>query len=117
MKPIKPIAEILLGIHMDELGIKYETQYRFDEARRWKADFFIPSENLLIEVDGGAGYFKNPKGQVIRGGRHNRKEGYEDDCRKLNAAALKHGFTVVRFTSGMVSTGEAKKFLSENLIF
>ncbi len=110
-------AEILLGIHLDELGVKYHTQYKFDEERRWTADFFIPSENILIEVDGGTGYFKNPKGQVIRSGRHNRKEGYEDDCRKLNTAALKHGFTCIRFTTGMVLNGEAKQFLSDNLIF
>jgi len=35
-------AEILLGIHLEELGIKYETQFKFDDARRWTADFFIP---------------------------------------------------------------------------
>ncbi len=109
--------EILLGLYLDELGIKYEKQFRFDDERRWTADFFIPSENLLIEVDGGAGYFKNPKGQVIRGGRHNQKQGFEDDMRKLNTATLKHGYSVIRFSTGMVSSGEAKEFLAKNLIF
>jgi len=71
----------------------------------------------LIEVDGGAGYFKNPKGQVIRGGRHNRKEGYEDDCRKLNTAALKHGFTILRFTSGMVSSRRGQTISFRRICF
>ena len=110
-------ADILLRTFMGELGLEYVPEYRFDPERQWKADFYLPDHNVLLEIEGGTGYFKNPKGQVIRGGRHSRQKGYEDDCIKYNTAQLKHGFQVIRFTTGMVLSGAAKEFLAQNLIF
>ncbi len=110
-------CEILLGMHLGELGLKYFPEYKFDESRRWKSDFYLPDHNVLLEIEGATGYFKNPKGQVIRGGRHSRQKGFEDDCIKYNTAQLKHGFQVIRFTTGMVLSGAAKSFLAEHLIF
>ncbi len=110
-------ADILLRTYLDELELKWFPEYRFVDTRRWKADFYLPEHNVLLEIEGGTGYFLNPKGKTIRGGRHSRQKGYEDDCRKYNAAQLVGGFRVVRFTTGMVLSGEAKQFLSDNLVF
>ena len=106
-------TSILMGVFLDELDLKFEREYRFNESRQWKADFFVRSHNLLIEIEGGTGYFLNPRGGVTKGGRHSRQKGYEDDCRKYNTAQLVGQFRVIRFTTGMVLSGEAKEFLRE----
>jgi very-short-patch-repair endonuclease len=103
----EPVAQTLLGIHLDELGLKYETEFRFDPDRKWAADFFIPKENILVEIEGG----------VYSKGRHTRGKGFEDDCIKYNTAQLKYGYTVIRFSTGMVLSGAAKEFLAQHLIF
>ena len=71
-----------------------EREYRFDPARRWRADFAWPDSKILLEVEGGT---------WIRG-RHTRGKGFERDCEKYNAAAAQ-GWRVFRFTSGMLDQG------------
>lgn len=71
-------------------------EYQFDKARKWRADFAIPSKMLLIEVEGG----------TWKIGRHNRAAGFEADCVKINTAVLR-GFKVLRFTTSQVITGYA----------
>jgi hypothetical protein len=51
---------------------------------------------VALEVDGG----------TWSGGRHSRGKGYEEDCRKMNAAAAL-GWRVFKATREMVSSGEA----------
>ena len=65
-------------------------------ARQWRFDFAFPLLRLAVEVDGG----------TWNNGRHVHGSGFEEDCRKLNTAALA-GWTVLRFTGDMVETGEA----------
>ncbi len=62
------------------------SEFKFHPDRRWRADFAIPSEKLLIEIDGG----------VWSGGRHTRGAGFIGDCEKLNAAAVL-GYRVLRY--------------------
>jgi hypothetical protein len=76
------------------------TEFIFHFARKWRFDLYWDSPyRLAVEVDGGL-YLKGG------GGRHNRPRGYEEDCRKLNEAALLD-LTVLRVTTGMVQSGEA----------
>jgi hypothetical protein len=111
-------THILLETHLRELGLIFVPEYRFDPKRQWKADYLIDGmlwdgQRILVEIEGGTGYFLNPRGGVTRGGRHSRKKGYEEDCRKYNSAQAL-GYKVFRFTTGQVNCGEAKAFLKEN---
>lgn len=68
----------------------------------WRFDFAYPPFLIGIECEGG----------IWSGGRHNRGSGYEEDCRKYNAAQAL-GWKVYRFTTGMIENGEASGFLEK----
>lgn len=90
-------AEETLALQLRALRIGgFEREVRFDAKRLYRFDFASPSRKLAVEVDGG----------TRNGGRHNRHEGYEEDCRKLNLATLA-GWRILRFTSQQVYSGEA----------
>lgn len=78
-------------------------QFRFC-SRRWRFDFAWPDAKLAVEVDGG----------TWSGGRHTRGSGYEKDTQKLNAANLL-GWTLLRYTGGMVRSGEAAREIAAAL--
>lgn len=71
-------------------------EFRFHPARRWRFDFAWPDLMLAVEIDGG----------VYSGGRHTRGKGFEADCEKLNASAVR-GWTVLRYTAGMLRRPDA----------
>lgn len=71
-------------------------EHRFAAPRRWRFDFAWPDRWVALEVEGG----------THSGGRHVRGDGFERDCEKYNAAALR-GWTVLRVTSAMVRDGRA----------
>lgn len=77
-----------------------EREVRFAPPRRWRFDLAWRSRKLAAEVEGG----------IWKGGRHTRGAGYEKDCTKYNEAALA-GWRVLRFSTGMVKSGEALKTL------
>lgn len=74
----------------------FETEYKFHPSRRWRFDIAFPDHLLAIEIEGG----------IWTGGRHTRGKGFEKDCEKYNTAALL-GWTVLRFTGGMIKSGMA----------
>lgn len=88
-------GELSLYLQMTDRCIDVLTQYRFS-PRKWMFDFAIPSAMLAVEVEGAT---------WVNGG-HNRGKGYEDNCRKYNAA-VKMGWKVLRFTTDMVFSLEA----------
>jgi very-short-patch-repair endonuclease len=71
-------------------------EHRFHPVRKWRMDFAWPERKVAAEIEGG----------TWAGGRHTRGSGFAGDCAKYNAAALL-GWRVLRFTSGMVTSGEA----------
>jgi very-short-patch-repair endonuclease len=77
-----------------------ERQYKFHPTRKWPFDFAWPDRRLAVEVDGG----------TWSGGRHTRGQGYENDCEKLNEAAIL-GWTVLRVTGKMVEDGRALTYI------
>lgn len=92
--------EVQLAAQMDYAHMEYVSEYRFDEVRRWRVDFAFPDKRVAVEVEGG--HWVN--------GRHTRGQGFEDDCEKYNALALK-GWRLLRFTGKTIKSGEALKQL------
>jgi very-short-patch-repair endonuclease len=96
VKAEKSRLESALALQLRAAGIAFEEQFRFDASRRWRADFRLSGVPVLVEVHGGT---------WIQG-RHTRGKGFEDDRRKMNAAALL-GWSVLEFTADQVNSGEA----------
>lgn len=77
----------------------YEPEYRFAQhvilptGKPWgvRFDFAWPDYLAAVEVEGG---------HYVQG-RHQRPEGFEDDCRKYNQAIL-DSWRVLRFTGDML---------------
>lgn len=66
-------------------------EYRFHPKRRWRFDYAWPEYLVAVELEGG----------VWSNGRHVRPKGFEGDCEKYNAAAVR-GWRVLRFTYSML---------------
>lgn len=94
--------EATLALHMRVSHIDAVPEYRFYPTRRWRFDFALPDYRIGIECEGG----------TWTNGRHNRGAGFEKDCEKYNRAALE-GWTVLRFTKRMITSGEAIKSIEE----
>ena len=76
----------------------FEREYRFDDKRRWRVDFAWPELKIAVEIEGG----------TYTQGRHNRGNGFENDCEKYNALT-EQGWSLFRYTGAMVKSGEALK--------
>lgn len=81
-----------------------EREHRFRSDRLWRFDLAWPSYAVACEIDGG----------TYTQGRHTRGDGYEDDCRKYNAAACL-SWCVIRVTPKMINNGEAAIYVAETL--
>jgi ClpP class serine protease len=104
------LATILNAAHVTD----YRREYRFAAVmtggfkrglrrrlamaglKDWRFDFAWPQFQLAVECEGAT---------FVRG-RHTRGVGFEEDCRKYNAAELLH-WHVLRFTAQMIESGEA----------
>lgn len=73
---------------LDCQNIKYVTEYRFREDRRFRFDIAIPESNIAIEFDGG----------IWTGGRHTRAKGFHNDRKKSNLA-VQHGWKLLYYTT------------------
>lgn len=89
-------AELLLSVQLRDAGIFFEREVRFAPSRRFRADFAIGDEMLLVEVEGGTWVE----------GRHSRGAGFERDCEK-QALAVIRGYRYLRVTSSQVENGTA----------
>lgn len=87
--------EIALHIRAHKLP-EPEREYRFDGTRKWRCDFAWPDRMVAVEIEGG----------IWSGGRHTRGLGFEADCEKYNALAMR-GWKLLRFTPAMVKSGLA----------
>lgn len=100
--------EILLQKHLKELGLRFETEWRFHPVRLWRFDFALIGggalDKVAIEIEGG----------IFVRGRHTRGAGFQKDLDKYNhATAL--GWRVFRFSSRDVLQGRARDFLKLHL--
>lgn len=91
------VGEETFAMHCQAYGIQPVREYVFCPGRKWRFDFFLPENNLAVEIEGGTSFGKS---------RHSRGAGFENDCRKYNEAAFM-GISVLRFSTAMVISGEA----------
>lgn len=105
-------AELLFILEHEGLPLPVR-EYTFAKPRRWRFDLAYPDWKLAIEIE-GAVWGIGP-GNWIRG-RHTTGKGYENDLRKYNEAAIR-GWCVLRFSPGMVISGEALKTICQTMIF
>ena len=89
-------GEIALAGQLHARGISYERELMLIPGRRFRFDFLLAEFALVIEVEGG----------TWSGGRHTTGAGFKSDCVKYNAA-LELGYRVLRYTTDMVTRGEA----------
>ena len=79
------------------LNIPYEKEYKFDDKRKFKFDFYIPMISCGIEYEGifaSKGTNNNFSGKS----RHTNVVGYSRDATKYNLAQI-DGFIVLRYTA------------------
>lgn len=72
-----------------EYGKKVEKEYKFHPKRRWKFDYCILEDKIVIEVEGA----------VWANGRHTRGSGFVKDMEKYNTATAM-GYKVIRIVPG-----------------
>lgn len=89
--------------------IPFETQFKFDERRKWRADFFIP-QRLIVECEGlvwrrrklkgvaAAVGLEAPEIRKQAQGAHDNPVGICRDIERHNAAVMA-GFKVLRCTN------------------
>lgn len=76
-----------MDVMLKLIGLKYESEFVFHPTRKWRADWAIPSLNVLIEYEG---IFSEKSG-------HTTINGFIKDCEKYREAA-KLGWKVLRYT-------------------
>lgn len=97
-------AQMLLALHLEELGFYVEVEPRISPERRWRADIGIPSVRVYCECDGG-----------MWSGGHKRGAALEDDYDKQNAAQAL-GWRILRFTNRQVFDGRARAFIKQHFM-
>jgi hypothetical protein len=102
--------EAILAVQIRAAGLpEPEREVVFAPPRRFRFDFAWRCEHgcrsfVAVEVEGATWV----------AGRHTRGVGFENDCKKLNLAAIE-GWCVLRFTPAMIRSGEAVKTLEKAL--
>ena len=95
-----------VGGRLDALGCGgYVFEHVFHPSRNWRLDVAWPRDKVFIEIDG-----------VMRGdgGRHQRFDGYTEDCLKC-AEAVRLGWVCYRFTWAQFDTINLAAYLRRYL--
>ena len=90
------VGEETFAMHCRAHSLEPEREFRFDPDRKWRLDFAFPDKKIGIEIEGG----------TWTNGRHSRGTGYEKDLCKYNAAS-RRGWMILRYSTRMVTSGEA----------
>jgi very-short-patch-repair endonuclease len=115
-KAKREALENLLAGDMIKLGLpKPKREFRFHKTRRWRFDFVWLDMKLAVEVEGGTeSHGRRCKDGKVRKSRHLTPSGFAEDCAKYNAAAI-DGWTVLRYTSTMIKSGQAAREIADVL--
>lgn len=89
---------------------EFAREHRFAKSigRQWRFDFAFIEHMLAVELEGVVFAMATIGGKrrMVSMGRHAHADGFREDCRKY-AAAAQLGWTVIRFETQMVKSGEA----------
>lgn len=97
------VAERLLEEQLRSYHIGFTREYAFALPRRFRADFAIAADPiLLVEVEGGTWIE----------GRHVRGSGFASGCEKQALAVIK-GYRYIRVTSEQVDDGTALSWIRQ----
>jgi len=104
------VGEETLQQQLTAYKIHFTREYQFCHGRKWRADFCVypphpDSVRILIECEGATEYGLS---------RHSRGKGIESDMRKYNEASVL-GFTLLRFSTAMIKSGEAIDYIRKIL--
>lgn len=91
------VGEEEFALHCRVKNLTPEREVKLIPGREWRFDFWFPDHKLAVEIEGATRFGKS---------RHSMGEGFENDARKYNAAAIS-GIRVLRFTTKMVKSCEA----------
>lgn len=80
-------VELQLFAWCEAEGFTLHKEYKFNEKRKWRADWFIEELNCLIEWEG----------LMSAKSRHTTATGYSNDASKYNSA-ITAGFRLIRLT-------------------
>ena len=94
------IRKLLFETHLQELGLRYRSEYRFHKARKWRWDWILPDYMIAIELQGGG---------FVRG-RHSRGAGMQEDMDKFNEG-VRAGWKLLLFSTLDIDSGKAREFL------
>ena len=103
--PVLSVGEETLALHLRAHRIPFEREVCLIPGRNWRVDFYLISHDIALEVEGGTEWGRS---------RHSKGLGFERDARKYNALALA-GVKVLRFSTKMVTSGEAIDFVKHYL--
>jgi len=90
-------GEETFALHCQTEGFEAIREAELIPGRKWRFDFYFREKDLAVEIEGGTKFGKS---------RHSRGNGFEEDARKYNAAAMA-GIKVLRFSTAMVKSAEA----------
>jgi very-short-patch-repair endonuclease len=71
-----------------EKGVRLEKEFKFAKGRRYRADFALPDQMIIVEYEG----------IFSQHSRHTNKIGYSKDTDKYRLAEME-GYTVLRYTA------------------
>ncbi len=98
MKEFKGVSgpKFLLGVILKERH-KVIPEYRFCPERKFRADYYLPDLNLLVEYE-GIGIAADGGRAYSGASRHTSLAGYSKDCEKYNLAQIL-GYRLLRYTA------------------
>ncbi|MCA9340809.1 MAG: hypothetical protein KDA17_07885, partial [Candidatus Saccharibacteria bacterium] len=91
-----PVLEHRFAAEHVGLGNGVRQRLKDADLQDWRFDLAWPEKMIAVECEGG----------IHSNGRHVRGKGYEGDLHKYNAAMLL-GWSVARFSGGMIKNGKA----------
>jgi hypothetical protein len=109
--------QILLGIHIRELGMLPEYERKVCDDRDYRFDVVILGTSIAIEIHGGQHSGGHRRGVWSKKEYRRRKDAgqietpQEEEYCKLNRAQM-DGWKVLQFTNEQVNDGRAKDYLA-----
>ena len=96
---------------LKQLNIEFETEYSPEWIKPKRYDFYIPSMNLIIEMDGGLGHGK----KVHSKSNKTLEQSIQDDNYK-DKLAQEHGLKVIRIDCDYENIKNRFEYIKENSI-